>query len=59
MFYSGTAQEIDEGFFESLSIPVEQKFSFFSNPSAYQKDLENAKGKLITKPKGKKLRPLL
>jgi PRTRC genetic system protein E len=53
MLYTGTAQEIDEGFFESLSVPVEQTVSFFSNLSAYQKGMEDAKAKLITKPKEK------
>lgn len=53
MLYCGTAQEIDEGFFESLSVPIEQTVSFFSNLSAYQKGLEDAKAKLMAKPKEK------
>ncbi|WP_316847250.1 PRTRC system protein E [Pedobacter psychrodurus] len=53
MLYRGTAKEIDEGFFESLSAPVEQTVSFFANLSAYQKGLEDAKAKLISKPKEK------
>ncbi|RBQ12023.1 PRTRC system protein E [Pedobacter miscanthi] len=53
MLYSGTAQEIDEGFFENLSVPIEQTISFFSNLSAYQKGLEEAKAKLMAKPKEK------
>ena len=53
MLYCGTAQEIDEGFFESLSVPIEQTVAFFSNLSAYQKGLEDAKAKLMAKPKEK------
>jgi PRTRC genetic system protein E len=54
MLYSGTAQEIDEGFFESLSAPVEQTVSLFANLSAYQNGIEEAKAKLTAKSKAEK-----
>lgn len=54
MVFKGTAQEIDEGILEGLTQPVAETKSLFANMSAYNKGLENAKAKLVAKPKDEK-----
>ncbi|RZJ66794.1 MAG: PRTRC system protein E [Flavobacterium sp.] len=54
MVFKGTAQEIDEGILEGLTQPVAETKSLFANISAYNKGLEEAKAKLVAKPKTEK-----
>jgi PRTRC genetic system protein E len=54
MVFKGTAQEIDEGILEGLTQPVAETKSLFANISAYNKGLEEAKAKLVAKPKAEK-----
>ncbi|RZJ90135.1 MAG: PRTRC system protein E [Chryseobacterium sp.] len=54
MVFRGTAQEIDEGILEGLTKPVAETKSLFANISAYNKGLEEAKAKLVGKPKAEK-----
>ena len=54
MVFRGTAQEIDEGILEGLTKPVAETKMLFANISAYNKGLEEAKAKLIAKPKPEK-----
>jgi len=43
MVLKGTAQELDEGFFEAIEQPVQQTAGLFRNMEAYMKGLEEAK----------------
>ncbi|MBL4675892.1 MAG: PRTRC system protein E [Mucilaginibacter sp.] len=43
MVLTGTAQEMDEGFFEAIEQPVQQTAGLFRNMEAYLKSLEEAK----------------
>jgi PRTRC genetic system protein E len=43
MVLKGTAQELDEGFFEAITQPVQQTAVLFRNMEAYLKGLEEAK----------------
>lgn len=43
MVLIGTAQEMDEGFFEAIEQPVQQTAGLFRNMEAYLKSLEEAK----------------
>jgi len=54
MVFKGTAQEIDEGILDGLTQPVAETKSLFANISAYNKGLEEAKAKLVAKPKAEK-----
>ncbi|RZJ87249.1 MAG: PRTRC system protein E [Chryseobacterium sp.] len=54
MVFKGTAQEIDEGILDGLTKPVAETKSLFANISAYNKELEEAKAKLVAKPKTEK-----
>lgn len=54
MIFKGTAQEIDEGILEGLMKPVAETKSLFANISAYNRGLEEAKAKLVAKPKAEK-----
>lgn len=54
MVFKGTALEIDEGILEGLTQPVAETKSLFANISAYNKGLEEAKAKLVAKPKTEK-----
>ena len=54
MVFKGTVQEIDEGILEGLTKPVAETKTLFANISAYNKGLEEAKAKLVAKPKTEK-----
>jgi PRTRC genetic system protein E len=43
IIYKGTAQELDEGFFEALSKPVQATAGLYTNLEAYLKSVEQAK----------------
>jgi PRTRC genetic system protein E len=43
MLLKGTAQELDEGFFEAIEKPVKETAGLFQNMEAYLKGLEEAK----------------
>lgn len=43
MLLKGTAQELDEGFFEAIEKPVQETAGLFQNMEAYLKGLEEAK----------------
>jgi PRTRC genetic system protein E len=43
MVLKGTAQELDEGFFEAIQKPIQQTAGLFQNMEAYLKSLEEAK----------------
>jgi PRTRC genetic system protein E len=43
MVLKGTAQELDEGFFEAIEQPVQQTAGLFRNMEAYLRSLEEAK----------------
>jgi PRTRC genetic system protein E len=49
MLLSGTPEELDEGFYESMEKPVEQTASLFLNLAEYNQSLENAKAALKEK----------
>lgn len=51
MVYRGTPQEIDEGIFDALVHPIEETKNLFANLTAYNKGLEDAKAKIMVKPK--------
>lgn len=54
MVFKGTAQEIDEGILDGLIQPVAETKSLFVNISTYNKGLEEAKSKIVIKPKAEK-----
>ncbi len=43
MLLKGTATEMDEGFFETITQPVQQTAGLYSNLNAYHKELEKAR----------------
>jgi PRTRC genetic system protein E len=43
MLLKGDATELDEGFFNAISVPVQQTAQLFANMDAYQKELDKAK----------------
>jgi PRTRC genetic system protein E len=51
----GTAQELDEGFFDTITKPAQQTDALFTNMGAYMKQLEQAeqKSKMEREKKGK------
>lgn len=51
MVYRGTPQEIDEGIFDALVHPIEETKNLFANLTVYNKGLEDAKAKIMVKPK--------
>lgn len=53
MVFRGTAQELDEGFFPTLTTPVEQVKELFANAEVFQKGLDEAKVQLEQKAKVK------
>ena len=61
MVFKGTAQELDEGILEGLTAPISETKSLFTNLTAYNKGLEDARAKIVAKPKTEKqaaLKPL-
>ncbi|WP_316799647.1 PRTRC system protein E [Pedobacter frigidisoli] len=54
MVFKGSAQDIDEGILDGLTQPVAETKSLFANSSAYHKELEEAKAKLVAKPKAER-----
>jgi PRTRC genetic system protein E len=59
MLLKGTAQELDEGFFEAIAEPVQQTAGLFQNMEAYLKGLEEAKkaSKMEQDKKAKTVKP--
>ncbi|WP_426330062.1 PRTRC system protein E [Pedobacter sp. R-06] len=51
MVFKGTAQELDEGILEGLTVPISETKSLFTNISAYNKGLEDARAKIVERPK--------
>ncbi len=43
MLFKGTATELDEGFFEAITQPVQQTAGLYHNLNAYHKELEKAR----------------
>jgi PRTRC genetic system protein E len=43
MLLKGTAEEMDEGFFETITQPVQQTAGLYNNLNAYHKELEKAR----------------
>lgn len=57
MVLIGTAQEMDEGFFETIEQPVQQTAGLFRNMEAYLKSLEEAKKQSKMEQDKNKLKP--
>ncbi|WP_316739159.1 PRTRC system protein E [Pedobacter aquatilis] len=49
MLLSGTPEELDEGFYDSMEKPVERTIALFLNLAEYTQSLENAKAALKEK----------
>jgi PRTRC genetic system protein E len=46
LIFKGTSAEMDEGFFETIELPVQATAGLYTNIETYNKNLENAKKKL-------------